>query len=282
MRQVTVVTDSVACLPRSMADESGILVIPVRLAAEGHVYRDVTEDLPPTEIQRLQAVSSIDTTPWPPEHYCRVYREVGGVILHVIAFSQFTSTISLARAGAAMAQQADPGLSVEVLDSASTAMAQGFIALAAARAAGRGASLAEVTAEAERVRSRVSSVFALDSLRYLARTGRVPRLTSWAGSLLRVTPVVALSQGKEHPIALTRSRGQAVARLLEQVRAATTAEEQLHVAVMASTIDERAMDLQHLVEERFRPVESLVVQLSPITQIVAGPGLLGLSFYTDA
>ena len=109
--RVVVVTDSVACLPREMASQYGIRVIPVRLTVEGHVYRDVDEELPEELVRRLQRAPSLDTTPWPPEFYARQYMEAasaGTSIIHVVAFSQFTSTISLARAGAAIAQEAVP------------------------------------------------------------------------------------------------------------------------------------------------------------------------------
>ena len=133
---VRIVTDSVACLPRPLVQSYGLHVIPVRVTAAGVVYRDTDDELDPQRIRALQQTSAIDTTPWPPDVYCREYLEAGrsaSVLIHIVAFSQFTSTISLARAGAVMAQEARPGLRVEVFDSATTGIAQGFVALAAAQ-----------------------------------------------------------------------------------------------------------------------------------------------------
>ncbi len=282
MKRVAVVTDSVACIPRDLAAKYGIHVIPVRITVEGRLYRDIEEELPPEAVDKLQRSPVIDTTPWPPDVYCKAYEEAGNAaddIVHVVAFSQFTSTISLARAGAHMAQQKHPDLTVEVFDSASTAMSQGFIAMAAALAARQGKDLAGVVAEAERVKSRVSAAFTLDSLRYLARTGRAVRLASWASSLLHVAPVVGLSRGKEYPIGLTRSRKQAMSRLLEQVSSIPATEGDLHVAVMESGDTASALRLLDMIEHQFRPACSLAVRVSPVTQAVAGPGLLGVAFY---
>lgn len=284
MVRVAVLTDSVACIPRELAAEHGIHVIPVRITAGGQVYRDVDGDLSPELIRTLQQSPRIDTTPWTPEFYRRAYEQASTTaanIVHVAAFSQFTSTVSLARAGAAMAQESTPGLSVEVLDSATTTMAQGFIALAAARAAMQGNDIACVIAEAERVKSRVSAAFTFDSLAYLARTGRAARLASWTSSLLHVIPVVGLSQGREQPIALSRSRPQAMRRLLEVVRTASASAGPLHVAVMHSDDDSASTQLQRMIEEQLHPVESTVLRVSPATQVVAGPGLLGVAFYSD-
>ena len=283
MTKVGIVTDSVACLPHEMATQHGIRVIPVRLTVEGRVYRDRADELPPPLIRSLQQAPSIDTTPWTPEFYCRAYEEASATattIIHVVAFSQFTSTISLARAGAAMAQESTPGLRVEVFDSATTTMAQGFIALAAARAAAQGKDVDDVLSEADRVRSRVAAAFTLDSLHYLARTGRAIRLASWANSLLHVIPVIGLSHGQERPIALTRSRPQAMRRLLDLVRAASVPGDPLRVAIMESGQCGHAEELQHLIEEQLHPAECIVIRVSPVTQIVAGPGLLGVAFYS--
>ena len=197
---IRILVDSVACLPEEVVTHYRIGVIPVRIGADGRSYCDTSESLSPDTVRMLQQSPTIDTTPWPPQHYSRAYCAAGksaSTLLHVAAFSQFTSTISLARAGAAMAQEANPGLRVEVFDSASTGLAQGFIAKAAATAIGADRETDEVIHAAELTRSRVRTLFALDSLRYVARTGRVGGLAAWATSLLHMVPLVGLAQGKE-------------------------------------------------------------------------------------
>ncbi|MBN1151786.1 MAG: DegV family protein [Dehalococcoidia bacterium] len=284
MREVTVLTDSVACLPPALAEQHRIRIIPVRLSAQGRAYQDTTDEMPPSTIHELQAAPSIDTTPWPPDVYRRAYLEAGSTarcVLHVVAFSQFTSTIALAKAGASLARVEAPDLCIEVFDAATTSMSQGFIALAAARAADEGADIACVVRRAEEVRARVSAAFTLDSLRYLARTGRVPRLTSWASSLLHVMPVVGLTQGRERPLALARSRGQATRRLLEFVRGMAIDEKPLHVAIMAQERDEDAHTLLETIRDQMSPAESMLVTPSPATQAVAGPGFLGVACYSE-
>jgi len=285
MIEVAILTDSVACLPPDLAQTHHIGIIPVRVSAAGREYHDNEAALPPSTVRQLQQAPALDTTPWSPEMYRRAYRDAGAAarsVLHVVAFSQFTSTISQARAGAAMAEADLPGLRVVVFDSAATAMSQGFIALGAARAAARGASLSDVIARAEEIRQRVSAVFVLESLHYLARTGRVHRLASWASSLLRVRPVVALEQGHEHPIALPRSRAQAKRLLLDYIDRTIVAGMPLHVAVMVSDDREEAEWLLARLQDLYQPEETLFTAFSPVTRSVAGPGVLGVAFYCGA
>ncbi|MBN1151921.1 MAG: DegV family protein [Dehalococcoidia bacterium] len=277
-----IITDSVACLPATLAEELGIHVIPVRLAADGVAYRDLDKELPDTQIRRLQEASAIDTTPWSPEHYCREYLQAAmGVdhLVHVVAFSSFTSTMSLARAGASMAQERAPGLRIEVVDSGSTLMAQGFVALSAARTALVGGTIDEIVAAAVAVRDVVRTVVSLGTLRYVARTGRVPRLVSWANTLLGVKPVVGLALGKEEPLGLVRSRSQEMRTLVEKVEAMVGDGVSLHLAVMDTGRPDDGEELLQRLREELHPAESFHTGLSPVSQVVSGPGLLGVAFY---
>lgn len=282
MSKVAVVTDSVACLPQELVNEYQIHIIPVRLTVEGKVYRDTDEDLPPEVIRGFQKLSQIDTTPWPPEFYFQEYEKLSreaDSIVHVVCFSQFTSTISLARAGAKVAQEAIPHLKVEVLDAATATMAQGFVALAAARAAADGKNIGEVIEAANAVKSKVNSFFAFDTLSYLARTGRINKLAAWASSFLNVKPIVGLSQGKVHPLSLVRSRSQSMKGIIKMMHDGITGEEPLHVAVMEVERPQEAEELANMLKEQFQPVEFYLLQFTPVMQVVAGSGILGVAFY---
>lgn len=282
MRQVVVVTDSVACVPPEVATRFGINVLPVRIRVGATEYEDLAESLSPEVVRRLQAEQRIDTTPWPPEHYCRAYlalADTTDAVVHVVAFFRFTSTASLAMAGAAMAREARPGLRVELVDSASTGMAQGLAAIAAARVAAAGGDLAVVAATAQRTVQTTASVFALESLRYLARTGRVGRLHAWAGSVLRVMPVVSLVGGAEHPVALARSRAQALRRAADHAAAHVTPGTQAAVAVMDSDCQADAQELAELLSARMHIAELYSSHFTPVMRLVAGPGVVGVAVH---
>ena len=282
MSKVAVATDSVAALPPKLINEYDIHVIPVRITVRGKLYRDTNEDLPLELIHEFQNMPEIDTTPWPPEFYFQVYKELSqkaSNIVHIVCFSQFTSTISLAKVGAEMAQEAIPRLKVEVVDSETVTMAQGFVALAAARAAAVGKDMDEVIGAASSVKSKVNLVFALDTLRYLARTGRINKLAAWAGSFLNVKPIVGLSQGKAHPLALARSRSQSTKRLIKLMYDSMNSAEPLHVAVMEVERPREAEELSNIIREQFQPAELYQLQFTPVMQVVAGSGLLGVAFY---
>ncbi len=279
---VKIVTDSVACLPPDMVRAHGIHLIPVRISVTGRTYSDTGEELPPGLIDAFR-VAPIDTTPWPPEHYARIYNTIAAdhaSIVHVVAFSRFTSTMSLAKEGAILAQERHPGLKIEIVDSRATGMAQGFVALTAARAAQTGATIETCCQAAREMADRVASIFALESLDHVARTGRVTRLAAWASSLLRVTPVVKLSQGREQPLFLARSRTRAIRRMVDLITAAPGEESAVHAAVMESDPSGDGDRLVRLLQQDTVLAECHLVQFTPVMRIVGGPGVLGVAYYT--
>jgi len=282
MNKVAVVVDSVASVPPELVDKYGIHIIPVRVTVGGRVYQDTEEDLPVELVHRFQKLPQIDTTPWPPEFYFQEYRKLSREadnIVHVVCFSQFAAMISLARAGAMMAQETIPHLKVEVLDSATVAMAQGFIALAAARAAAKGKDMSEVIEAANDVKSKVDSILAFDTLSYLARTGRINMLASWASSLLKVKPVIRLCQGKVYPVALARSKQKTRERIINRLEEQINDGESLHIAVMEVEHPAEAAGLADIIEERFQPAELYITSFTPVMKAVAGPSVLGIAFY---
>ena len=106
---------------------------------------------------------------------------------------------------------------VEVLDSQWAVMAQGFITIAAAKAAQSGASLDEVLDVARHTIQRVDIRAAFDTLEYLQRGGRIGKAQAFLGSLLKVNPIIGLKNGEVYPCARERSRAKAI-RLPVQFR----------------------------------------------------------------
>lgn len=282
MNKVAVVTDSGAHLSQELADKYGIYVIPVRITVEGKVYQDTNEDLPPEVVHRFQKLAQIDTTPWPPTVYCEAYKKVGqkaNKVVHVAGASQFTSTISLAKTGAKMAEEAMPGLQVEVFDAEVFAMAQGFIALAAARAAAKGNDMSEVIEAASNMKAGVKQFFVLNTFGYLKRTGRVDKLVEWSSSMLRARPMVNFSPGRVEPVSLLRTKSQIVKNLIKVMQDHVDNTQPLHVAVTYSEQSKEAEELTEAIAEQFQPAELYHMPFNLVGQAVGGPGILGITFY---
>src|SRR4051794_39984503 len=148
-------------------------------------------------------------------------RLIGDSVLCITVSKQFSAMYDSARQAIELAKAESPDLDVRLFDSRNAAMAQGFVALEAARAAQLpGAAIEEVVARAEEMAGRVQLLAMLDTLSYLARGGRVPRVAAWAAGVLQVKPIVRFQSSGVHLVARTRTRRRALDPVMETFAAA--------------------------------------------------------------
>lgn len=173
-----------------------------------------------------------------------------------------------------------PQLAINVIDSRTAGGAQGFVALAAARAAASGKDLTEVTRVAKLMIPRVNMIAVLDTLYYLARAGRIPRIAAWAGSVLRINPILTFSYEGIGLLERARTKPRAVNRLLE-IMEKRIGGKPVHVNIMHANVVGDAETLKERIESRFKCVELFITDFAPTMGVQAGPGTLALAFYSE-
>lgn len=284
MPRVVVVADSSACLPQDVLRQYGIIIVPLTFLLDGELCRD--GELTTAEFyRRLQrARGPVATNAPAPGEFLEAFRsaQAGGAeaVLCLTLASEFSGTHSSACNAAAMAREHLPGLPVRVMDTGALAMAHGFAVLAAARATAAGGDLEHVAAAARAVASRTHMVGVLDTMRYLAKGGRVPWIVHWAASLLRIKPVLAFSGGRVSAVTRSRTLPRAVERMLDYVAPRMRPAEPLHVAVMHAAAPEAAAELAQRLRQRFDPADILMTEITNVMAMHTGPGFLGLAFYS--
>jgi DegV family protein with EDD domain len=286
VEKVATITDSTCCIPQELIERYHIHLVPALIIHEGRSYRDRI-DISPTEIYKvMRQRKNLPTTSVPsPEDFLRTYRELSQKaesILCITVTSLQSGVFNMASSAKEMAKDVIPNTVINVIDSRAVAGSLGFIVLEAARVASQGAELAKVTEVAQSIMSKVSSFFVLDTLYYLARTGRVARAAAWAGSILNVKPIVAHfpSVGETTPVARPRSRTKAIEHMLE-IMTERIGNSRAHVMVEHADELEEAEKFKAAINSRFNCVELYVTEFTPSMGVHAGPGVLGASFYTD-
>jgi DegV family protein with EDD domain len=283
MGRVAVVTDSTACIPTELAARHQIEVIPVCLEFDNEVFRDGMTASAADFYRTLRTAARPPTTAAPaPGIYAEAIMRAGkdaDAVLCLTVSRQFSAMYDAAIQGAALAG-AGARLDVRVLDSGAAAMAQGFVVLEAARVAETGATIEHVIARAKAIIPGVQLLVALDTLTYLGRSGRVPRLLIWAASPLRVKPLVEFRRNAYRPVALARTTQRAVERLLQALER-RTGPGALHVCVHHTNAPQKAEELAARVRASLQPKELLIAEFTQVMGVHTGPGLLGFAFYIE-
>jgi len=284
MQQVTIVTDSIACLTRELIEQYGILIVPIRLLVQGKVYRDLV-DITPSEAYELflKDPESFNTSPASPGYYLEAYHEASNKtknILCITLSSKLSTAYDVACIAKEQAKSEIPDTLIEVMDSQNVIAAEGFIALAAARVAAEEKNLAEVVKVAEEVRDTVAFVILLDTIRHVYRTGRIPKVAARAGSILNIKPILTSSSGLVRFAGAARNKQHGVDRLIKMMRKRVGLKP-VHVTVMHAYALEEAERLKERIASEFDCVELWIAEMSPVMGYATGTGTLGVAFYHD-
>ena len=286
MNKVGVVTDSTCCLPREVVEQNEIRIVPIYIIYQGHSYHDGV-DITPGEVYKImRRKKEFPTTSTPSigdflEAYSQMSRQKDKIICITLTGVQ-SKTYEAALLARDKARETLPGINIEVLDSGAVAGALGFIVLEAARKAVQGADLTTVIEAARNMMGRVNHISMVDSLFYLARTGRVGRAAAWAGTILNMKPVLehSTATGITMPLARPRTRARAVDYMLKTM-AERVGKSPVHVMVHHADEPVDGAKLKAAISSRFSCVELYLTEFTPGMGIHAGPGILGVSFYTD-
>jgi DegV family protein with EDD domain len=281
---VAVVTDSIANLTPEIIEQYQIRIVPIMLSIQGKIYRDGI-DISPTEAYRLflQDPEKFYTSPASPAHYLEAYREarkLSNNILCITLSAKLSTGYQMACLAKEQAKSELSEIHIEVMDSQNVIAAEGFVALAAARAAKNGKNLDETIKSAERVRGKVTFVVFLDTMLHVYRTGRIPKFASQIGSMLNMRPILTSSNGLIRFKGVARNREHGMSLLLKILRN-KVGKNPVHVAVMHAFVPEAAESLKERVSSEFNCSELFITEFSPVMGYATGTGTVGLAFYPD-
>jgi DegV family protein with EDD domain len=282
--KVGVIADSIACLTREQVAEHGVKIVPLNFRFGDRIYRDWV-DITPSEAYELflKDPESFYTSPPSAVEYLEAYREMGAQtrnILCITMSSKMSTTYNVACIAREQAGAELPQLSIEVVDSLEVTAAEGFIVLAAARKAAEGKSLDEVINTAEEMKVKVNLLVLLDTVRYVYRSGRVPKIAAQAGSMLNIRPLLSMSSGALCFKGAVRSREHGIERMFRILRD-KAGRAPLHLAVMHAYAPDAAEQLMTEIAAEFNCVELWLTEFSPLIGYACGTGTLGLAFYTE-
>lgn len=280
MAKIAVVTDSTAYIPDDLVLQYGITVAPQVLVWGDKVYNDGVDIQPAEFYSRLQSATVMPTTSQVSvvtmqQIFERLIAQ-GLDVLGVFISSKFSGTMQSAIQGReAMGSAAEK---VTLVDSQASAMALGFQTLAAARAAEAGATIPQLKQLVEKSRDHVGVFFAVETLEFLHRGGRIGGAARFIGSALNLKPILALRDGRIEAEGRVRTKSKAVDRVLELVVHAVHGQSNIRLATVHANAEAEAIDLLERAAKQVNPIEKVVTSLSPVVGAHTGPGTVGLAY----
>ena len=283
MDKVRIIADSSVCLPKELIQKYRIELVPETIIFGNKIYRDGV-DLNPQEFYTLLGqTEELPTTSAPsPQDFTDAYQKVAKEASSIACVLVTAGFSKMGLEAALTAKKAFSIYPLEVIDSRAAVGAYGFIVLAAARAAASGKTLPEVMQVIEAMKNRVTTIFTLNTLKYLAKGGRIGKAASWMGGLLNVKPImeVPTSTGVVEPLQRVRTRSKALQQLLQIMEEKVESGKPIHVSIDHANVPDEANWFKSEVSTRFECVEIYINNWPPVAGVHCGPGTIGLSFYT--
>jgi DegV family protein with EDD domain len=277
----TVVTDSTAYLPPELVagNSIGIVSLYVNFAGDRTEREtDLMGDLD-TLFDDLRSAEQWPTTSQPSVgDFVEAYEPLladGGEVVSIHISEGISGTCDSARQAAELlAKDGKGGERVRVINSQSAAGGMGMIVLGAARVAQRGANAEAVAIRAEEVREALKMWFAVDTLEFLKRSGRIGAASAWIGSTLKIKPILTLEQ-EITPVERVRTSGRAFERLVAYAEDRHEAGADGWVVQHIQSRDE-AERLAERCRQVFESDPVFVSEIGPVLGVHTGPGLLGV------
>ena len=280
MSKIAVVTDSTSYMPLELAKKHSITVAPQVLIWEDKTYRDGVDIQSDEFFTRLQTAKVMPTTSQVSVgDMQKIFQDLvdkGFDVLGIFVSSKLSGTNQSANQAREMMGSAAG--KIHIVDSLSTAMALGYQALSVARAAEAGASLKDCIVLAEKSRAHVGVVFAVDTLEFLHRGGRIGGAQRFLGTLMNMKPVLELRDGRVEPVDRIRTKGKALDRVLELVVEQVQGRTPVRLATLHANASEEAKSVLERAEKELKPIESIFSAVSPTVGTHTGPGTVGLTF----
>ena len=280
-----VVCDSTAYLPRDLLAERDIHVVSLYVSIDGEEQKETEIGDYGAFFERLRASEGGATTSQPSiGDFVSVYEPLlaaGREVVSVHISAGISGTCEAAgQARQRLIEEERGGERITVFDSRSAAGGMGLCALGAAAAAAGGAAAEAVVDRARQTREELKMWFAIDTLEYLRRGGRIGGASAFIGSALKIKPILTLEE-EITPIERVRTRARSIERLRDYAR--ERHDSGLDAWVVQYIQDEEtARGLVDDGREIFGCEPAFVSEIGAVLGAHVGPGLLGIGSVSKA
>jgi DegV family protein with EDD domain len=283
--QTAVVCDTTAYLPSELLAERDVTAISLYVSVDDHQEAEAEIDDYAGFYERLRASESGATTSQPSiGDFISAYEPLldeGREIVSIHLSAEISGTYAAAnQARERLIADGRGGERIHVFDSRSACGGNGLSVLAASAAARAGEGAGAVLARAERARQELKMWFAIDTLEYLRRGGRIGGARAWIGSALKIKPILTLEE-EITPVERVRTRARSIERLRDYARQRHESGADAWVVQHIQDF-ETADSLMDDCREIFGCEPVFVSEIGPVIGAHVGPGLLGVGSVTTS
>ena len=285
MPKISIVTDTDSSLPESIASRYGILQVPISILFGEECFETGLNISDKTLFERVDKDKKLPTTAAPtPGNFAEAFSAAfeQDKSEELVCFCISSAMSATYEAAQMAARDILPDKNITIVDTKTLSVAQGYMAIAAAEAAAKGASVEEIIEIAESIRNRSHIYGALATLKYLSMSGRVSHVAAGMAGMLDIKPILSVQNGKLDMLEKVRTRKKAWDRLIELTKEDARKSRIEKMAVLHVAALDEAREFEALLRSNLDcPDEILMAELTPGLSVHTGAGLVAIGFVTE-
>ena len=276
--KIKIITDSMGDIPQKIADGLNIRIVPLSVNFGDKTYIDGI-DISSKRFFEMLAVSSVmpTTSQVTPATFHQVFEEELKNFDKIIVING-SSKLSGTYNSATMAAQEFDGDEIVVIDSTLITFAQGYLVIKAAKMVKKGIDFEEIIKEVEFSKQRIRCLFAVDTLKYLLKGGRLSKMQAVAGSILNVKPILTIINGELKTIEKVRGMKKALAFIEDFPESRGVKLEGKVIGINHASSKDAANKLEKDMKTRYKVKEVLRAEVGSVIGTHSGPGCVAMYF----
>ena len=279
---IAIISDTDTSLPQSSLDEYGIKQVSITIHFGEEILKACSEITDRELVERVNREGIMPTTAAPsPGDFSEAYQEAFNKGADEVICLTVSGDVSATYQAAVAAKDMFPDKNITVVDTKSISLGQGFMVLKAAELARDGKGTAEILAAVEDVQNRTHLFAALDTLKFMAMSGRVGHLTSEMANVLNIKPILTIKDGKLDLLEKVRTQKKAWNRVIELSNESLAEGEIDSIFIFHVAAEEEARNFEKQLREAVPcPDQIPLTELTPGLSVHTGAGLVGVAFTT--
>ena len=278
---VKIITDTTAALPPEFSKQHQIPIVPQLIHFEEESYAEGIEMSNDEFMTRLKSSKELPkTSAPPPDAFVKEFKRLvpfGEPIVCIHPSAEISGTIR----AATVAAQDFPDADIRIIDTRLVASPLGSLVKLAVQWASAGESADTIESRIRDLASRSRIYFLVATLEYLARGGRIGGASALLGSVLQVKPILTLQDGRVESFEKERTMKKALGRLKSLVVEQYPQTEDGYLTIMHGDVPEQAQTLANELASELSLSNIPIFDMPPAIVTHAGPGVLGIGFFTD-
>ena len=276
MSKIKIVTDSTADIPKHLAEELDIEVVPLTVHFGEEAYRDGYDLTPSAFFEKLKNFPDMPTTSQiTPAMFEEAFKDAlrdNDTIICITLSSKASGTHQSALIAKGMIENGD----IEVIDSMAFSYGYGMIVVEAARMVKEGKSKEEIVAQVKDMLQRLDTYFIVDTLAYLKKGGRINLTAAVVGTILNIKPLLSVQDGLVVPVDKIRGNKNIIPKMVKLIKSKGYDLSERTVGLAHGAMPERLEELKETIGKEFHPRGFAVSEVGSVIGAHAGPGIIGM------